>query len=29
VVFSAAMLIGSVIVGKRGKRSKIKYTAWE
>jgi NADH-quinone oxidoreductase subunit A len=29
VLFTAGMLIGSVIVGKRGKRSKIKDTAYE
>lgn len=29
VLFSAGMLIGSVIVGKRGKRSRIKDTAYE
>jgi len=29
VLFSAFMLVGSVILGKRGKRSKIKDTAWE
>src|SRR5512141_1179309 len=29
VLFSAFMLIGSVILGKKGKRSKIKDTAYE
>jgi NADH-quinone oxidoreductase subunit A len=29
VLFSAGMLIGSVILGKKGKRSKIKDTAYE
>ncbi len=29
VIFSAGMLIGSVVVGKRGKRSRIKDTAYE
>ena len=29
VLFSAGMLVGSVILGKKGKRSKIKDTAWE
>lgn len=29
VLFSAGMLIGSVIVGKKGKRPPIKDTAWE
>jgi len=29
VIFTAGMLIGSIVVGKRGKRSKIKDTAYE
>jgi NADH-quinone oxidoreductase subunit A len=29
VLFSAGMLVGSVILGKKGKRSKIKDTAYE